>query len=168
MSLRTVAELMALAARTAPKASGRDFIVTAVVEGDDLKRLGEEMIADGERTSRPNRGRDGRNVLNSEIMVLIGLQDSDVLGLDCGACGNEVCIEPNTHDGEFGGPNCALRLLDMGIAIGSAVKIASMMNADNRIMYNAGVVARRLGLTEADFVMGIPLAATGKSIYFDR
>jgi uncharacterized ferredoxin-like protein len=56
----------------------------------------------------------------------------------------------------------------MGIAIGSAVKVASMMNADNRIMYNAGVVARRLGLTDAGFVMGIPLAATGKSIYFDR
>ena len=90
MSLRTVAELMALAARTAPKASGRDFIVTAVVEGDDLKRLGEEMIADGERTSRPNRSRDGRNVLKSEIMVLIGLQDSDVLGLDCGACGKDL------------------------------------------------------------------------------
>lgn len=168
MSLRTVAELMTLAARTAPKASGRDFIVTSLVEGDDLKRLGKEMIADGERTSRPNRSRDGRNVLESEILVLIGLEDSDVLGLDCAACGSEVCIEPNTIEGEFRGPNCALRQLDLGIAIGSAVKAASMMNADNRIMYNAGVVARRLGLTDADFVMGIPLAATGKSIYFDR
>jgi uncharacterized ferredoxin-like protein len=25
-----------------------------------------------------------------------------------------------------------------------------------------------MGLIEADFVMGIPLSATGKSIYFDR
>jgi uncharacterized ferredoxin-like protein len=29
-------------------------------------------------------------------------------------------------------------------------------------------VAREMGLTDADFVMGIPLSATGKSIFFDR
>jgi uncharacterized ferredoxin-like protein len=56
----------------------------------------------------------------------------------------------------------------MGIALGSAVKTASILNADNRDMYRAGVVARRMGLNEADFVLGIPLSATGESIYFDR
>jgi uncharacterized ferredoxin-like protein len=35
-------------------------------------------------------------------------------------------------------------------------------------MYRAGVVARKLGLIDADFVMGIPLSVSGKSIYFDR
>jgi uncharacterized ferredoxin-like protein len=29
-------------------------------------------------------------------------------------------------------------------------------------------VGRELGLIDADFVMGIPLSATGKSLYFDR
>jgi uncharacterized ferredoxin-like protein len=101
-------------------------------------------------------------------MVLIGLKDAQVLGLDCAACGSETCIEPNTVDGEYKGPNCAFRLLDMGIAIGSAVKTAGMLNVDNRIMYRAGVVARELDLIDADIVMGIPLSATGKSIYFDR
>jgi uncharacterized ferredoxin-like protein len=43
-----------------------------------------------------------------------------------------------------------------------------MMNVDNRIMYRVGVVARELELIDADFVMGIPLSVTGKSIYFDR
>ena len=57
---------------------------------------------------------------------------------------------------------------DMGIAIGSAVKTAGMLNVDNRVMYRAGVVARALGLIDADFVMGIPLSISGKSIYFDR
>jgi len=56
----------------------------------------------------------------------------------------------------------------MGIALGSAVKIAGLMNVDNRIMYRIGVVAREMKLVDADFVMGIPLSATGKSIYFDR
>jgi len=35
-------------------------------------------------------------------------------------------------------------------------------------MYRAGVVARLMGLLEADIVMGVPLSASGKSIYFDR
>jgi uncharacterized ferredoxin-like protein len=56
----------------------------------------------------------------------------------------------------------------MGIALGSAVKTASLLNVDNRIMYRAGAVAREMGLIDADVVMGIPLSATGKSIYFDR
>jgi len=139
-----------------------------IVEGENPRRLGEAMIAYGERTGRANFDRDGQNVLDSEAVVLIGLKDADVLGLDCAACGSETCIEPNTVEGEFRGPNCAMRILDMGIAIGSAVKTAAMLNVDNRIMYRAGVVARELGLIDADLVMGIPLSATGKSIYFDR
>ena len=71
-------------------------------------------------------------------------------------------------DVEFRGPVCAYRLLDMGIALGSAVKVASLLNVDNRIMYRVGVAARRSGLVDWDFVMGVPLSVTGKSIYFDR
>ena len=57
----------------------------------------------------------------------------------------------------------------MGIALGSAVKMAGLLNADNRIMYRAGRGGpASMGLIDADFVMGIPLSATGKSIYFDR
>lgn len=168
MSVRTVAELMSISARTAPKAAGRDFVVVKIVEGDDLRRLGEAMIAFGERTGKKNFDRDGKNVINSEAVVLIGIKDADTLGLNCAACGSEKCIEPNTVEGEYRGPNCAMRILDMGIAIGSAVKTAAMLNVDNRIMYRAGVVAREIGLIDADFVMGIPLSATGKSIYFDR
>jgi uncharacterized ferredoxin-like protein len=69
---------------------------------------------------------------------------------------------------DFSGPICAFRLLDMGIALGSAAKTAGMLNADNRIMYRAGVVAMEMGLLEADYVMAIPLTATGKSVFFDR
>ncbi|MDY7080149.1 MAG: DUF2148 domain-containing protein [Chloroflexota bacterium] len=168
MSMHTVAELMTISARTAPKAAGQDFVVVETVVGENLQRLGQAMIAFGERTGKSNFDRDGKNVLDSEAVILIGLKDAKTLGLNCAACGSETCIKPNTVDGEFRGPNCAIRLLDMGIAIGSAVKMAGMLNVDNRIMYRAGVVAREMGLIDADFVMGIPLSATGKSIYFDR
>ncbi len=168
MNLRTVAELMEISARTAPKAAGRDFVVVKIIEGQELHRLGEAMFAYGERSGKGNFDRDGQNVLDSEAMVLIGLKDADVLGLDCAACGSETCVELNTVDGEFRGPQCAIRLIDLGIAIGSAVKTAGMLNVDNRVMYRAAVVARELGLIDADIVMAIPLSATGKSIYFDR
>lgn len=166
--LRNVADLMALAARTAPKSGGDDYVAIEILEGERVRRLGEGMIEYGQRTGKPNFDRDGQNVLDSAAVVLIGLKDADVMDLNCGACGAETCIVPNTFEGEFKGPNCALRLLDMGIALGSAAKMASMLNVDSRIMYRAGVVARKMGLIEADFVMGIPISATGKSIYFDR
>jgi uncharacterized ferredoxin-like protein len=168
MNLRIVAELMAISARTAPKAMGKDFIVTEIIEGEDVKRLAEKMYEFGERTGKNNFDRDGANVSNSAAVLLVGLKDAVPVGLNCSSCGSKRCIKPNTFEGEFRGPNCALRLLDMGIALGSAVKTASLLNVDNRIMYRVGVVAREMGLIDADFAMGIPLSATSKSIYFDR
>ncbi len=166
--IQTVANLMALSARTAPKAAGEDFVVIEIIEGKDIQRLGEEMIAYGDESGKKDFDRDGTNVLHSKAVVLIGLKDAETLGLNCAACGDETCIVPNTTDGEFQGPQCALRILDMGIALGSAVKMAGLMNVDNRIMYRVGVVARKVGMIDADFAMGIPLSATGKSPYYDR
>jgi uncharacterized ferredoxin-like protein len=168
--LRMVADLMAVAARTAPKAAGQDFVVVRVIEGEEVRALAEHMVEFGRRTGKKNFDRDGRNVAASDVVVLIGLKDAKTTGLNCSACGAENCaaLAVNSYEGEFRGPQCALRLLDMGIALGSAAKVASLLNADNRIMYRAGVVAREMGLIDADFVMGIPLSATGKSIYFDR
>jgi len=167
-SIRTIAELMAISARTAPKSAGQDFVVTRIVVGDDLQRLAEKMVEFGERTGKKNFDRDGANVRDSAAVLLIGIKNAKPVGLNCGACGFDKCLKPNTHEGEFKGPQCAYRLLDMGIALGSAVKTASLLNVDNRIMYRVGVVAREMGLIDADYVMGIPLSATGKSIYFDR
>lgn len=168
--LRVVADLMAIAARTAPKSAGQDFVVIHIVEGEQVQALAENMIKFGQRTGKANFDRDGKNVANSDSVLLIGINDAKSVNLDCGACGAEACtaLLINSHEGEFRGPQCAFRLLDMGIALGSAVKTASILNVDNRVMYRAGVVAREMGLIDADFVMGIPLSATGKSIYFDR
>ena len=168
-AIRTAAGLMALSVRTAPKSRGEDFVLTKIVEGDDIERLADGMELYGEKTSKANFDRDARNLRNSPVVLLVGIKDATPVGLNCGACGNESCndLEPE-EVGEFVGPQCALRLLDMGIALGSAVKTASMLNVDNRIMYRVGAVARDIGMIDWDFVMGIPLSATGKSIYFDR
>lgn len=170
-AVEIVAQLMAVAATTAPKTKGQNYVQVKVITGDDLQRMAEAMFAFGERTHKANFNRDGKNVQNSEAVVLIGITDTDTCGLDCGACGYPDCPSFLTHEkvnGEFRGPFCAYRLLDMGIALGSAAKVASLLNVDNRIMYRIGAVAREIHLVDWDFVMGIPLSVTGKSIYFDR
>ncbi len=170
-AVNLVAQLMAIAATTAPKTKGQNYVQVKVLEGEDLKKLGEAMFAYGKKTGKINFDRDGKNVLNSEAVVLIGITDTDTCGLDCGACGYPDCPSFLAHEEievEFRGPHCAYRILDMGIAIGSAAKTAGLMNVDNRVMYRIGVLARELKIVDWDFVMAIPLSVSGKSIYYDR
>lgn len=169
--MKTVAQLMAIAARTAPKSAGQDFIQIRIIYGEDVKKLGRRMLRFGAESKKTSFDRDGENTISSDAVVLIGIKDDKAVGLNCGACGYSTCEEMNKAertDEEFTGPHCAFRLLDLGIALGSAVKTAGILNADNRIMYRIGTVAREMGYCDWDYVMGIPLSATGKSIYFDR
>ena len=58
--------------------------------------------------------------------------------------------------------------IDLGIALASAVKMASELNIDNRMMYSIGVAAKAMKLLDSDIIVGIPLAVMGKSPFFDR
>lgn len=168
--MQMIAELMEIAAITAPKAAGSNFVVTKILDAKEIARLADEMVKYGKDTGKKNFDRDGANVGNSESLVLIGIKDAKPVRINCAACGEDVCFKINTgeQNGEFLGPQCAMRILDLGIAIGSAVKTAQINNVDNRIMYRIGVVARKLEMIDADLVMGIPLSVTGKNIYYDR
>ncbi|MFP4475815.1 MAG: ferredoxin domain-containing protein [Desulfatibacillaceae bacterium] len=169
--LDIVAKLMAISARTAPKSKGEDFVQTRVLEGHVLQKLAAAMDEYGRRSGKRDFDRDARGIGHCGAVLLVGIKDAKPVGLNCGACGFEECkklVEQQKTGGEFKGPWCAFRLLDMGIALGSAVKTASMHNVDNRIMYRVGMIVRRMGLVEWDVVMGIPLSASGKNIFFDR
>lgn len=162
-------EFMALSAKTAPKARGNDFVGIKIVSGEDVAKLADAMVRYGQETGRKNYDRDGENVRNSSAVLLLSLDNPTVCGLDCGACGNNHCADLKTVEGvEFDGPLCAWRLLDLGVALGSAAKTASLFNLDNRIMYRVGAVAKKLGLIEGQLAVGIPVSAAGKNIYFDR
>ena len=169
-TVRFVGDLMAVAARTAPKAAGKDFVEVVLLSDSERVALGADMIKVGKERGNPGFERDGQNVLDSDAVLLVGLLQHKGVGLNCGACGFASCQEFNTKSyiGDFAGPNCALRLLDLGIALGSAAKTASELNADNRIMYRVGVSAKRLGICKSNICHGIPLSATGKNIFFDR
>ena len=168
--MQTAAELMAISARTAPKAKGQDYLDLKVVSDQEvLQSIAAEMIRYSEETGRKGLSRDGNNLLKSEALLLLSLKEPQHAGLNCGACGFANCsMLEKTLDFEFAGPVCAWRLIDFGIALGSAAKTASILNIDNRIMYTIGIAARKLGIIEGDMVAGIPISAQGKNIYFDR
>ena len=164
VGLRRVAELLCVAARTAPKAGGRDNLVTAIVEDEaDRQRLADRMKHIAEQRGPAFFARDADNVIAAQMVVTIGARPGR-LGIDgCNLCGFEGCAES-----EKAGAHCAFTIGDLGI--GSAVSVAADHRVDNRIMYSVGVAAVQLGMLgpETEIAHGIPLSATGKNIFFDR
>jgi len=169
-----VAKLMAIGARTAPKARGLDSIKTLILEGEELEELAKAME---ERSQEdPERlwffKRNADDVRKSMVVLLIGVTGEPKRPespLNCGACGHNCAwmLKAEKKDaGDARGPICLFQGVDLGIALGSAVKAASDFNVDNRMMYTIGAAARRLKLIEADLVVGIPLTVMGKNPYF--
>ncbi len=153
-AVKLVANLMALAAKTAPKAKGVDNIVVRVVTDKSLlERIAEKMEELAEYYGDFFR-RDAYCLRRSHALVLIGAR--------------VVRLGIKTPPDYGVDVDTAMALVNLGIAVGSAAKVASMLNADNRIMFSVGVAAKELKLVDADYVLGIPLSAYSKNIYFDR
>jgi len=177
-AVEMVAELMALSARTAPKGRGQDSIVIKVIAGEELQTLSRELRRLGEARGIKFYLRDAGNLEKSDACVLISCKSLDHAGLNCGGCGFATCQEmlgaqkqflEKGLENPFRGPNCVIKMADLGIALGSAAKTASLHNVDNRVMFSAGVAALSLGWLEGCSVAyALPLKASGKSIYFDR
>ena len=172
-ALLHASKLMLVSARTAPKTGGIDDILTVVVFGKEKEALAEEMNKIGEEREIENFKRDAKNLKDSEAALLVGVRGTWSLGINCGACGYATCSEfdeaKKKAGVDFVGPTCIFKALDLGIALGSAAKTASLLNVDNRMMYRIGTAAKRLNLLpEATVIIGIPVSAKGKSIYFDR
>ncbi|HII77065.1 MAG TPA: hypothetical protein HA264_08575 [Methanolinea sp.] len=172
----TVARLMALSARTAPKGKGKDSLVCVIAGPGDLAALAGEMERLSKSLGLSIFTRDAGNVSASQACLIIGVRGQEPVGINCQGCGFPSCDEMVEATGKvngtaapFRGPNCVIKITDLGIAVGSAVKTASIHNVDNRVMYTAGAAALSLGwLPACTIAYGIPLSASGKSIYFDR
>ncbi|MBA7714066.1 hypothetical protein ES703_123080 [subsurface metagenome] len=178
---RMAAALMAASARTAPKGAGIDDTETLIVDGNDLEELAVAMEHKAE-TQTPLWASVfktcANNVRNSSCVLLIGVMGHSKQipikprePLDCGACGFISCEKfdkARKQAKDFSGAICAFQAMDLGIALGSAVKMASQLNIDNRIMYVVGAGAKELRLLDSDLVIGIPLSITRKNPYFDR
>ncbi|MBQ9073440.1 MAG: ferredoxin [Muribaculaceae bacterium] len=150
------------AARTAPKGKGIDIIEIALIEGDDLKRLSDKMIAMVDVHGMKFFLRDADNILQSECVVVIGTH-SHPQGLNCGHCGFDTCVSKPAEI------PCAINSADVGIAIGSACATAADLRLDSRVMFSAGLAAQQLEiLPGCKQVYAIALSASSKSPFFDR
>jgi uncharacterized ferredoxin-like protein len=175
-AVRLAVSLMAVSARTAPKGKGKDSLETRTVDRPDLPLLAREMTRFGEAHTQSFFIRDGKNIAASEACLIIGIRGQEPLGLNCKGCGYQSCADMEAacrdtvvEGSPFHGPNCVIKMADLGIAVGSAVKMASLLNLDNRVMYTAGVASLSLGWMEGCSVAyGIPVSVSGKNIFFDR
>jgi len=164
-ALETVAELMCLAARTAPKARGVDNLFITIVRGDDKAKVTAQMRQIADDAGVAFFARDAANCDAAPLVVLVGTRREAVGVPACGFCGYTDCKACR----EAGGL-CAFNATDLGIALGSAAAVAAAHHADNRMMFSFGKSAIEAGVVPSDIkiAVGIPLSATGKSPFQDR
>ncbi|MDQ1278986.1 MAG: hypothetical protein QG670_246 [Thermoproteota archaeon] len=172
-AIMQVSKFMLVSARTAPKTGGVDDLITAIISYSEKDSLANEMEKMAEERKIDGFKRDAKNVRDSETVVLVGVRGTRKHGLNCGACGFTFCEEFEKSEKKVGldfvGATCLFKALDLGIALGSAVKMAGNLNVDNCIMYRIGTAAMRLKmLPDASVIMGVPLSTRGKNPYFDR
>lgn len=163
-AVEQIAKLMALAARTAPKAKGLDLLEIVVLSGEDVVKLSAKMKEIGDREKHPTFLRDAENVRQAQAVLLLGSRKQTVGLKYCSYCG-----WPNCAESEKAGALCAYNSGDLGIAVGSAVAVAANHHLDNRVMYTVGKAALEMGLLgEAVIAYGIPLSVSAKNPFFDR
>ncbi len=185
-ALHQVAELCAVAAMTAPKSGGqlflkgsKPFMETVILDDHAvLHRLAEWMRERGKRIKAPLWIRDADTAEKLDLVLFIGLAKWYPPVYDCGACGYATCAEflrarskyrvEGSEDWEFPGPICQLRAIDLGIAVGSAAKVASMNNVDSRCQTRLAAAARHLGIIQADLAVALSMSVSHKNIFFDR
>ena len=173
----SLANAMAVAARTAPKARGDDAIETLIIYGDELESLAQAMEEHGIATKREEAfKRDASNVRKSHAVVLIGTKDlrpkKPNKPVDCGACGHASCagfLKAKKIKGkDYPGPICFMQCMDLGTALSSACALAARYHVDNRVMWTVGAGACVKQWMQSEIIIGIPLSSSGKNIYFDR
>src|SRR5438477_125046 len=158
-TVQQVAKLMAAAAITAPKsggqlflAGGHLFIETVIVDDrETLDRLATWMRARGKERREAIWFRDAEAAEAMDAVLFVGLSGWYPPNYDCGACGYATCAEflnatnelrKESDELEFVGPQCNLRDIDLGIAVGSAAKTAALLSVDCRCQTRVAVAAR--------------------------
>lgn len=164
-AVERIADLMCVAARTAPKAKGVDNLVTLIVNRPEKEKLSTEMRCIAQESGMQFFERDANCIDKAPLVVLLGQKVKPLGVKPCGYCGYTDCAECGQGTGI-----CAISTGDLGIAVGSAANTAALLHADSRIMFSAGKAAINIGLfdKEVKIAYAIPLSITGKSPFFDR
>jgi uncharacterized ferredoxin-like protein len=165
-SVMQIAKNMLLAARTAPKARGVDRLFMGIIEDDETQTISNKMKKIANDGGPAFFERDANNILQADVVIVIGTSYGSQGLQRCGYCGFGNC---EAKDKQESVP-CVFNTGDLGIAIGSAVSIAMDNRIDNRILYSAGYTAIQLQLVPSDVKLAyvIPLSVSSKNPFFDR
>ncbi len=171
------AKLILAGVTTSPKTRGVSSLTSAILQGEEQVQLARAMEDQFDRKNHKLNflRRDAQNIRQAAAVLLIGIKGPPKKPEDpinCGACGFSSCGEflraAKKKGEDFFGPLCVFQVLDLGIALGVAAKMAATMNIDNRLMYSAGAAAMNLGILDADLILALPLSVSPKNIFFDR
>jgi len=165
-TLINLTNFFGLACITAPKTRGRSNLKILILTKETIIDLSKKMKDLALSTGLKSFERDAGNILECETILLIGTRYKS-LGLNCGYCGFLSC---NDKEKDSNKP-CVFNICDLGIAISSAVSLASLFHIDNRIMFTIGKAAIELNLfkdNEIKFALGVPFTAKIKNPFFDR
>jgi uncharacterized ferredoxin-like protein len=177
-AILTAAKMIMAAVTTAPKARGVSEIKAVLVkdaEKEDLaKAMEDHFVRKGSRLDFFRR--DAQNVRKAAAVILIGVKGTmpkkPEMPFNCGACGLPSCADfiraKKVRGQDYAGPLCVFQVMDLGIALGVAAKVAAELNIDNRLFYSAGAAAMSLGYMDADVIIALPLSVSAKNIFFDR
>lgn len=165
--LANAATRMMAAARTAPKAKGRDTLEMIIVDGADLHNLRKEMDRLGKENHMDFLVRDAKHIPEIAVALIVGTKIK-TLGLNeiCQLCGFKNCSEKE----KYSDTPCIFNTGDLHLALGSAAMIAASSGIDSRIMFSVGKAALSIGLFNNDIkiAMGILIAMESKNPFFDR
>lgn len=196
-AIKTVIDLISISVRTAPKSAGVDDIIFLAASDKQKSRIAKKMIDVGRDKAKGKSNRtvsraiatswmsDAKTVADSQGLILIAVKGKKTFGANCGCCGFKSCKDFQIHisrdrNSSVLGPFCIFKIWDLGIAIASGAKTASMLNVDNRIMYRIGTAVEKLRIFRGSAskkggisnrispILGLPLSISGKNIYFDR
>ncbi|MDR1006431.1 MAG: DUF2148 domain-containing protein [Bacteroidales bacterium] len=157
-----VAQRMLTAARTAPKACGIDNLRLGIATMEDIDTISKKLKEIYEEKKLEFLLRDSENILAAQCLVMIGCKNVPT-GLDCAYCGFDTCgAKPASVP-------CFFATHDLGLAIGSAVSVASDAKVDTRVMFSVGLAITALNIMEdCDYCLAIPVSISGKNPFFDR
>ncbi len=158
---------MMTAARTAPKAKGKDNLSIVSVDHEGRVQIAQHMRKMVEEKRAASFFlRDAANLEDSDALVLIGTRIKPMRLVHCGLCGLGTCENKERYEQV----PCAFNTGDLGIATGSAVSRAADLRVDNRVMFSVGMAVLDLGIMGDDIriINAIPLSIKGKNIFMDR
>jgi len=187
------ARLAANAAITAPKGGGVPITEAHIVHGEkELVQIAKKMVELAEANPANEMWRtifktEAEMVRMTDVVLFLGCHTAlNPFDITCDYCSGpgkgckwlyeqrkakhgiideEQVIHP---DWLIDGPFCTWRIVDFGLGVGTALKVAKKLFVDCRVMMSVGLAGQKLGYCpKSQMVVGIPMAALSKDPYAD-